>query len=142
MKALLARIAPRGQPAARLPVDVQEIAWFLFVGGTSAAVFMSLGVFFTSVCGLRPSLSIVATLLIVVPPTYLAQRRLTFRSGRTHLAAFPRYVATQLVANVLAIVGSELFQSEIRQQPWLGFFFVAACVAATSYILLKLWAFR
>jgi putative flippase GtrA len=93
-------------------------------------------------CGFRPSLAIVATLVIVTPPTYLLQRNLTFRSERNHAGAFPRYLATQAVGNALAVLGSELIPATIRSQPWLAFSVVAIGVAATNYTLLKRWTFR
>jgi putative flippase GtrA len=115
---------------------------FLAVGVTSAAIYMILCVFFTRVCGFRPSLAIVATLVILIPPTYLSQRNLTFRSERNHAGAFPRYLATQAAGNGLAVLGSELIPAMIRSQPWLAFSVVAIGVAATNYTLLKRWTFR
>jgi putative flippase GtrA len=120
----------------------REIVLFLAIGGTSAAIYVILCVFFTRVCGLRPSLAIIATLVILIPPTYLSQRNLTFRSDRNHGGAFPRYLATQVVGNGLAVVGSELIPAVIRSQPWLAFSVVAIGVAATNYTLLKRWTFR
>jgi putative flippase GtrA len=141
---------PVSQPAmtptdARLtasPDRLREIVLFLAVGGTSAAIYVILCVFFTRLCGFRPSLAIVATLVIVIPPTYLSQRNLTFRSDRNHAGAFPRYLATQVAGNALAVVGSELIPAVIRSQPWLAFSVVAFGVGMTNYLLLKRWTFR
>ncbi len=121
---------------------LREIVSFLAVGGTSAAIYVILCVFFTRVCGFRPSLAIIATLGILTPPTYLSQRNLTFRSDRNHAGAFPRYLATQAAGNALAVVGSELIPALIRSQPWLAFSVVAIGVGMTNYLLLKLWTFR
>jgi putative flippase GtrA len=121
---------------------LREIVLFLAIGGTSAAIFVVLGVFFTNLCGFRPSFAIAASLVLLVPPTYLAQRSLTFRSDRNHASAFPRYIATQILGNALAVVGSELFPAVIRERPWLAFSAVAFGIAATNYVLLKLWTFR
>jgi putative flippase GtrA len=121
---------------------LREIVLFLAIGGTSAAIYVVLGVFFTSLCGFRPSLAIAASLVLLMPPTYLVQRSLTFRSDRKHASAFPRYVATQILGNALAVIGSELFPAAIRGRPWLAFSAVAIGVAATNYALLKLWTFR
>jgi len=117
-----------------------ELLRFLVIGSTSAGLYVVLCVLFTRL-GLRPSLSILATLAVLMPPTYLAQRSLTFRSGRGHAAAFPRYVATQLAGNALALILSEALADAMRAHPWLGFGSVAITVALTNFALLKLWAF-
>ena len=100
---------------------LREIVVFLLVGGISAAFYLVLNVLFTR-AGLRPSLSIIWTLVILVPPTYLAQRRFTFRSDRNHVSAFPRYAGTQLLGNALALVVAELFPTPIRAHPTVAYF--------------------
>ena len=120
---------------------MRELVAFLLIGGTSALLYTGLNVLFTK-AGLRPSLSIVLTLAILMPPTYYAQHRLTFRSGRDHRSAFPRYVGAQLFGNVLALVAAEVFASPIRAHPLVSFLLIAAMVAGINYAILKFWAFR
>jgi putative flippase GtrA len=120
----------------------RELVLFLAVGGSSAIIYVVLGVFFSTIGGMRPSFAIIATLLLLIPPSYLAQRSFTFRSSRCHTSAFPRYIGTQALGNTLALIGSELFPESIRTQPWLAFLIVAVGVAATNFFLLKLWTFR
>ena len=124
-------------PTARL----RELASFLVIGGTSALLYTGLNVLFTT-AGVRPSLSIVITLAILMPPTYYAQHRLTFRSDRDHRSAFPRYVGAQLFGNLLALVAAELFAASIRAYPLVSFVIIAAMGAAINYAILKFWAFR
>jgi putative flippase GtrA len=119
----------------------RELIAFLLVGGTSALLYTGLNVLFTK-AGVRPSLSIMLTLVMLMPPTYYAQHRLTFRSGRDHRSAFPRYVGAQLFGNVLALVTAEVFATHIRAYPLVSFVLIAAMVAAINYGILKFWAFR
>ncbi len=121
--------------------QLREIVLFLVVGGTSAMLYLALNVGFTW-AGLRPSLSILCTLGLLIPPTYLAQRRFTFRSDRSHGAAFPRYMGAQLAGNGLALVGAELVPSLIRTYPLASFTFITVMVAVVNYGILKFWAFR
>ena len=119
----------------------RELALFLLVGGGSAAAYTALGVLFTAGLDLRPSLAVLLTLAIVMPPTYLLQRALTFRSRRGHGIAFARYLATQAISNGVAILGAELCADAIRARPWLAFAAITVLVAAMNYTLLKSWAF-
>jgi|SRR5271166_4573952 len=120
----------------------REVMLFLAIGGIGALIYVTLNVALTMLGGLRPSLAILMTLAVLIPPTYLAQRSFAFRSDRPHTAAFPRYIGTQLVGNGLGLLGAELFPGMIRSQPLMAFLVLAAVVAVTNYGCLKFWAFR
>jgi len=120
---------------------LREIAVFLVVGGTAAAIYAGLGATFTGWFGIRPSVSVVLSVSIVLPLAYLAQRHVTFRSSRSHAAAFSRYVATQAISNVVAIAGAELFEPEVRAYPIPAFLGIAVLVTIFNYFLLKIWVF-
>lgn len=134
-------IADRVRQAASGP-RVREVVLFLSIGGLSASAYTALNVAFTTLLGMRPSLAILATLVLLIPPSYLAQRRFTFRSDRDHRAALPRYIGTQLVGNGVGLLGAELFPSAIRSHPVIAFTIIAVVVAVTNYGCLKFWAFR
>jgi putative flippase GtrA len=140
-----ASVAP--EPRIRLwhigsiAIPARELLAFVIVGVTSALLYVTLNVAFAVRCGVRPGLAIVLTLALLMPPTYLAQRGLTFRSSRPHRAAFPRYVATQAIGNLVGIAGAELGAPLVSAFPWAAFTAVAVVVAGTNYFLLKLWTF-
>ena len=119
----------------------RELVLFLAIGGTGALAYTALNVFFTS-SGVRPSLSIAMTLVLLIPPVYYLQHKLTFRSGRNHLSAFPRYVGAQLFGNVIAIAVAEAVPAPIKAHPVTAFILISAVVAAINYGILKFWAFR
>jgi putative flippase GtrA len=120
---------------------LRELVLFLLVGGTSAAIYALLGVFLTAGLQLRPSLAVLVAVAIVLPPTYLAQRSLTFRSQRPHRSAFLRYVLTQAISNAAAILLAEVFTDRVVAQPWLAFLAIAILVASMNFVLLKVWTF-
>lgn len=124
-------------PSMRL----REVIVFLMVGGTSTALFAAFGVLFTR-ASVRPSLAMLLALAILIPPSYLGQRSLTFRSDRPHHSAFPRYVGTQAVGNVLGLIVAEAFPAIMRNHPQVAFLLLAIGVASTNYLLLRLWAFQ
>jgi putative flippase GtrA len=120
---------------------VAEITWFLVVGGLSALLYIVIGAGLT-VLGLQPSVALLLTLSLLIPPTYLAQRRWTFRSDLGHSVAFPRYLTTQLTGNGVGLLGTAIFPGIILRQPFVAFAIVAIGVATLNYGCLKLWAFR
>ena len=121
---------------------LREIFLFLVVGGSAALAYMAAGVFFTTVLAVRPSVAVALSLAVVMPPAYLAQKVITFRSAASHRTAFIRYAGVQAISNGVAIVGAELFSTTVRSQPWIAFFTIALIVACLNYALLKAWAFR
>lgn len=135
-------------PSRRATIDrfiatgaLRELLLFLAIGGTGALLYTALNVMFTK-AGVRPSVSIAITLALLIPPIYYGQHRLTFRSGRNHLSAFPRYVGAQLFGNAIAIVIAEIVPGPIKANPFTAFILIAAIVAALNYGILKFWAFR
>ncbi len=140
----LAFISPAGFQRVRRMAEtgaLRELVSFIIIGGTGAVLYTALNVMFTR-AGVRPSLSIAITLLLLMPPVYYGQHRLTFRSGRNHWSAFPRYVGAQVFGNAIAIVAAELFPGPIKAYPIPAYVLIAAIVAALNYGILKFWAFR
>jgi putative flippase GtrA len=128
--------------SASTPGRLREIILFLAIGGSAALAYAVLSAAFTTWAGLRPSLAILLTLALLIPPTYLAQRRFTFQSDREHLSALPRYAGTQLIGNGVGLLGAEMFPTAIRSHALLAFSIIAVVVATTNYGCLKFWAFR
>lgn len=120
---------------------LRELLAFVIVGSISALLYVALNVVFAIGFGMRPGLAIMLTLALLMPPTYLAQRGLAFRSRRPHRAAFPRYVATQAIGNLVGIAIAELGAPLVSAFPWAAFTAVAVVIAGTNYFLLKLWTF-
>ena len=118
----------------------RELFLFGLIGGIGAVVYAAINYGFTSL-GIRPSVSIALTLVLLIPPVYYLQYRLTFRSARSHLSAFPRYAGTQLFGNVLAMIATELVPGPIEAYPMLSWIVIAVVVAAINYGILKFWAF-
>ncbi len=119
----------------------RELFLFGLIGGAGAVVYTGLNVAFTQ-AGIRPSVSIAMTLVLLMPPVYYLQHRMTFRSGRRHRSAFPRYVGAQLFGNVLAMIAAEIFPGPIKAYPVPSWIVIAVAVAAINYAILKFWAFR
>ena len=86
---------------------------FGIIGCISAACYVALGVLFSRLPGVRPSMALAGALIVMLLPNYAAQRTLTFRSRRNHRQALPRYLVTQAISNLLGMVLSELFADQV-----------------------------
>ena len=114
---------------------------FGIIGCISAACYVALGVFFSRLPGVRPSVALAGALVVMLLPNYAAQRTLTFRSQRNHRQALPRYLVTQAISNLLGMALSELFADQVAVRPWMAFTVVAFVIAAVNFTLLKFWTF-
>jgi putative flippase GtrA len=114
---------------------------FGIIGCISAACYVALGVLFSRLPGVRPSMALAGALIVMLLPNYAAQRTLTFRSRRNHRQALPRYLVTQAISNLLGMVLSELFADQVAARPWVAITVVAFVIAAVNFTLLKLWTF-
>lgn len=119
---------------------LRELILFLIIGGSGAIAYTALNYMFTK-SGIRPSVSILLTIVVLIPPVYYLQHRLTFRSGRNHLSAFPRYVGAQLFGNIIAMAFAEAVPEPIKANPLPAFILISMIVAAINYGILKFWAF-
>lgn len=119
----------------------REVALFLIVGGSGAVLNVALNVLFTK-SGIRPSISLALTLIVLAPPVYYCQHRLTFRSKADHWSAFPRYFGAQLFGIVIAMGIAEVIPAPIKAHPTVAYVLITALVAALNYGILKFWAFR
>jgi len=96
---------------------LREIFLFLVVGGSAALAYMAAGVFFTTVLAVRPSVAVALSLAVVMPPAYLAQKVITFRSAASHRTAFIRYAGVQAISNGVAMSGRSCFPPRCAASP-------------------------
>ena len=119
-----------------------QLLVFVAVGGTATLLYVILT---SSLIGLDTGIpdwlmgALCYALFIV--PTYLAQRRFSFRSDARHQVAFPRYAAVQAISLGLVAVLSFVFYSVLGIAAPVGALIVAAIAAGASFMLLRLWAF-
>ena len=106
----------------RLPS--REFLSFGAIGSGATGLSVPHNASFVGLLGPRPSLAFVLSMALLIPPTCLAQRALTFRSRRSHAQAFPRHLATQAAGTAFG----------------LGKAF-AALASTANYVMHKLWTF-
>jgi putative flippase GtrA len=115
-----------------------EVALFLLVGGSAALLYIALATLLELYFGLARTWASAFAYGSTIPIAYSAQKKLTFRSSVSHATAFPRYLATQLVALVTtSIVSGKLAELP----PPLAYGIAGACAAIVSFLLLKFWGF-
>jgi len=119
--------------------SIRTLASFVVVGGLGALAYVLISTLLAGM-GVTPWLASGMSYLVLIPVIYVFQRNLTFRSDRTHGTAFPRYLASQAVGFALAVT-LPLLVKEAGMQPVVAFSIVALAVAATNFVLLRLWAF-
>lgn len=93
----------------RLPktLDLRQIAVFLLVGGTFAALYAGIAAlcmaYVTHTYWQASAMGYAVTIL----PAYLAQKNLSFKQQGAHGTALPKYIGVQIFALVLSSLISE-----------------------------------
>ena len=113
---------------------------FALVGGSASLVYAAAVAILAHSSEIRYTVAI-ATYLALVPPTWLAQRRLVFRSRRRFPGEFMRYLAVQAVGICLA--SAAVPQLATGGPTWnFGVYLGnAAAAAAVSFVLSSLFVF-
>ncbi len=114
---------------------------FLAVGGSLVVAHMALATAFTMMLAIPPAIANATAHALCLPPTYLAQRMLAFRSNAPHARAFVRYVLLQLPLIALGAGLAGLLIGQMRLNPALAFLLICPFVALTSFVAQRWWAF-
>lgn len=126
----------------RLPPGLQQLFWFVLVGGSGAVAFIVLSSVAIELDTGAPDW-VVSTLCYaaLILPVYMAHRTLSFRSDTPHTQALPRYVATQMCAVALAALISFGIYAIPGLPTVVAAFLVSGLTAVFTFVVLKLWAF-
>ena len=114
---------------------------FIAVGGTLVLVHIALATLFAVVFLIPPAIANVAAHALCLPPTYLAQRRVAFRSDAPHARAFWRYAGLQLPLIGLGGLLAWLLIGQMGLHAALAFVLICPFVALVSFAAQRWWAF-
>ena len=114
---------------------------FLAVGGTLVLVHIALATLFAVAFRIPPPIANMTAHALCLLPTYLAQRRVAFRSDAPHARAFWRYAFLQLPLIGLGAVLASLLIGQMGLQPALAFVLICPFVALVSFVAQRWWAF-
>jgi len=118
-----------------------QFSRFVLVGVASAIVYVVIANALLSTFAWSVWLASTVAYLICIPPAYVFQRRLAFRSRRSHISAFPRYCGTQAASIAISALASEGI-SRIPGLPASMVFALAAAAAVLfNYTVLSRWTF-
>lgn len=118
-----------------------QFSRFVLVGVASAAVYVGIANALVAALAWPAWLASTVAYLICIPPAYLLQRRLAFRSRRAHLAAFPRYCGTQAASLVISALASEGLSRIPGLPAGLVFALAAGAAVLFNYAVLSRWTF-
>jgi putative flippase GtrA len=114
---------------------------FLFSGTCGFAIYYVLSLLLVRIPGVEPGIAAFVAVLLSVPPTFLLQKRLTFRYRGNTLPTFARYLALQgFNAVLIGILAG--FGRRAGLPDELNFIVSGGVVIVVSYLALSLIVFR
>jgi putative flippase GtrA len=114
---------------------------FLAVGGTLVLVHIGLATLFAVAFLIPPAIANLSAHALCLPPTYIAQRRVAFRSDAPHARVFWRYVVLQLPLIALGAALAWLLIGQMGLRAALAFVLICPFVALISFAAQRWWAF-
>ncbi|AOF81414.1 gtrA-like family protein [Methyloversatilis sp. RAC08] len=119
-----------------------SVLLFLIVGGCAAGVHYLVTLAADAATGMDPAWSNLIGFLCAFPVSYLGHRRFSFAGTRaSHRQALPRLLAVSCTA----FVGNQLMLAALlRYTPlplWIALAIVLVCVAISTWVLGRYWAF-
>jgi putative flippase GtrA len=77
---------------------------------------------------------------LAIPYSYFAQRGFTFRSSRSHVVSFPRFLLTNMLSFLLS-TGIVAMAAALQLAPAIAVAAVIIIVPLINYLCLNLWVF-
>lgn len=124
------------------PAPATGLVAFILIGGGGALAFVVLSAAAIAIpTGLPKWLVSALCYAALVVPVYLLHRRYSFGSGAPHTVAFPRYVAVQMMALLLAAVFSLVAYGIFALPTVPAALLVLGLTSGINFIVLRRWAF-
>lgn len=120
-----------------------SIRWIRFgiMGAIATVTYYLLGIFFVPVLGLPLLAGNTLAFVISFIISYLGHLKWTFRSQAAHMAALPRFAATQGIALVFnSIIVEGCNRASIPYE--ISMLIAISAVPVITYLILKFWVFR
>lgn len=115
--------------------------WFLFSGSTGFAIYFVLSLLLVRLPQVGAGTAAFVATLLAVPPTYLMQKRLTFRHRGGGLRSFVGYCVLQLF-NAVAVGLLARAGQHLGLEDALNFILSGAVVVVVSYLVMSRILFR
>ncbi len=116
-------------------------AAFLVVGVSATLVYTVVSSLLVSMASMAPVPAGFIAYVAVVPPTYLAQKTLTFRAKTAHRTSFLRYATLQLFGLATTTLANSLFAAVAPDFHTVFFFISAMAAAGFNFIIMRAWVF-
>lgn len=121
--------------------NLWELCRFIVVGGASALSYSLMSAALTVWLQLVPALASTIAYISMLLPTYMIQRRFTFRSAAPMRRSLPRYIIVHSLLMAIGSICSSKLVETYGWQPLPAFLLVGPLLAASSFMLQKLWTF-
>jgi len=114
---------------------------FAAVGGFFTLIYMIVATLLATALYWPPAVANFVAHVINIPPTYLSQRALAFRSNAAHATAFWRYVALQAPLVLMSTSVAWLLIDQLKMGEGVAFVVIGVLIAVASFVMQRFWAF-
>ncbi len=120
----------------------RQLLGFATVGTASALIYTLASSALVAIAGWQAWVASVVVYAMLIPPAYLAQRKISFQTAEGHKVVFTRYVVATVGGLVAAAVLAQILHVALALPALVSFALVAVTIAAFNFAVLRLWVFR
>ena len=120
----------------------RQLRGFATVGTASVLVYTAVSSVLVTMAGWQAWLASAVVYGMLIPPAYLAQRKISFQTADGHKVVFTRYVVATLGGLLAAAVLAEILHDAFALPSLVSFALVAVTIAVVNFAVLRLWVFR
>jgi putative flippase GtrA len=120
----------------------RQLLGFATVGTASVLIYTAVSSVLVTMAGWPAWVASAVVYAMLIPPAYLAQRKISFQTAQGHKVVFTRYVVATVGGLVAAAVLAQILHGAFALPALVSFALVAATIAAVNFAVLRLWVFR
>jgi putative flippase GtrA len=120
----------------------KQLLGFATVGAASMLIYAIVSSVLVTMAGWQAWVASTVVYGMLIPPAYLAQRKISFQTAEGHRVVFMRYVVATVSGLVAAAVLAQIFHGAFALPPLVSFALVAVTMAAFNFAVLRFWVFR
>jgi putative flippase GtrA len=120
----------------------RQLLGFATVGTASVLVYTTLSSVLVTMAGWQAWVASAVVYGMLIPPAYLAQRKISFQTAEGHRVVFSRYVVATLGGLLAAAVLAQILHETLALPALVSFALVAVTIAVVNFAVLRLWVFR
>ena len=123
--------------SALAPARLRNVSWFAVIGASATLLYASLAWAATLALPVPAALASLLAYVAASAASYVGHRRITFRSGRPHRQAAPRFAGLAALGYAIALLAPWLLTDTLGAHPLIAIALTCIAVPVVNAVVLS-----